>query len=124
MINISIKATNIELTPAMRSYAEEKIGMLQKLIDERDGDVRADVELERLTAQQSGEIFRAEVNLHTSHMSLRAESTKDDMYAAIDLVKDDVMREIRRAKNKNETMARRGGRMFKEIVQKMGWGNE
>lgn len=122
MINISVKATNIELTPAMRSYAEEKIGMLEKLIDERDGDVRADVELERITAHQSGEIFRAEVNFHTSHMSLRAESTQEDMYAAIDLVKDDVMRELRRTKNKNETMVRRGGRMFKQLVQKMGWG--
>ncbi len=125
MLNISFKATQFEITPAIRAYAEEKVRMIERLLDDRDADARAEVELEQTTRHhQSGDIFRAEINLHTAQLNLRTEAEEGDLYAAIDVAKDELVEEIRRSKDKKSSMMRRGGRMFKGMMQKMGWGNE
>ena len=125
MLNISFKATQLELTPEIRAYAEEKVRMIERLLDDRDADARADVELGQTTQHhQSGDIFRAEINLHTAQLSLRAEAQQADIFAAIDVAKDELIEEIRRSKDKKSSMMRRGGRMFKDVMQKMGWGSE
>ncbi len=99
--------------------------MVERLLDEHDTDPRAEVELEQTTRHhQSGDIFRAEINLRTAQLNLRTEAEEGDLYAAIDIAKDELMDELRRAKDKKSSMMRRGGRMFKDIMQKMGWGNE
>lgn len=125
MLNISFKATKLEITPAIRAYAEEKARMIERLLDDRDADARAEIELEQTTRHhQSGPIFRAEINLRTAQLTLRVEAQKEDLYAAIDVAKDELVEELRRAKDKKTSTVRRGGRMFKDIIQKMGWGNE
>lgn len=125
MLNISFKATQFEITPAIRAYAEEKVRMIERLLDDRDADARVEVELEQTTRHhQSGDIFRAEITLRTARLSLRTEAKEGDLYAAIDVAKDELVDEIRRAKDKKSSMMRRGGRMFKDVMQKMGWGSE
>jgi len=125
MLNITFKATQFEITPAIRAYAEEKVRMIERLLDDKDADARVEVELEQTTRHhQSGDIFRAEINLRTAQLSLRTEAEEGDLYAAIDVAKDELVEELRRLKEKKSSMMRRGGRMFKDIVQKMGWGSE
>ncbi|MEN9405509.1 MAG: hypothetical protein RLY47_468 [Candidatus Parcubacteria bacterium] len=125
MLNITFKATQFEITPAIRAYAEEKVRMIERLLDDRDADAHAEVELEQTTRHhQSGDIFRAEINLHTAQLSLRTEAEEGDLYAAIDVAKDELVEELRRLKEKKSSMVRRGGRMFKDVMRKMGWGNE
>lgn len=125
MLNISFKSTQFEVTPAIRAYAEEKVRMIERLLDDRDADARAEVELEQTTRHhQSGDIFRAEITLRTARLSLRTEAKEGDLYAAIDVAKDELVDEIRRSKDKRSSMMRRGGRMFKDVMRKMGWGNE
>ncbi|MEK7579571.1 MAG: ribosome-associated translation inhibitor RaiA [Patescibacteria group bacterium] len=121
MLTITLKATNMELTPAIRSYAEEKTGMLQKMLTGED-ECHAYVEVGQVTKHhQSGPIFRAEIALTTPQGSLRAEAEKEDLYAAIDIVKDELMEELRKRKSKRTTLIKKGGRMFKDIIQKMAW---
>lgn len=122
MINISIKGTQLELTPAIKAHTEEKVAMVERYLDARDTDPRVDVELEHAPRHQSGPVFRAEMNLHTAHTQLRTESTQEDLYAAIDVAKDDLVAQLREIKAKETSQVRRGGRMFKAIMQKMGWG--
>lgn len=125
MLNISFKATKFEITPAIRAYAEEKVRMIDRLLDDRDADARAEIELEQTTRHhQSGPIFRAEITLHTAQLTLRAEAQKEDLYAAIDVAKDELIQELRRSKDKKTSMVRRGGRMFKDVMHKMGWGSD
>jgi ribosomal subunit interface protein len=48
-----------------------------------------DLELEKsVGSQNKGEIFRAEINLEIPGELLRVEKTEDDLYKAIDKVKD------------------------------------
>jgi len=103
-MKINLKATNLELTPAIRSYVEEKINKLTKYL----GEVRAvscDVEV-GLTGHHhlKGEIFRAEVNLELPKEMLRVVKTEKDLYKAIDKVKDHLAPMIVKYKEKKRSV--------------------
>lgn len=124
-MNINIKATTIELTPAIKAYVEEKVAMLGKLIDPADTSAHADVEVGQTTKHhQSGDVFRAEINLHVAGANLRAESERDDLYAAIDEAKDELMRQLRKEKTKRTDLVRRGGLALKQMLHRFTRSSE
>ena len=98
-MNITIKATNLELTPELRAYIEEKF---QHLTHYFDNILEAHIEIEKTTRHhQKGEIFRAEANLRVPVKGvLRVEKTEKDIYKAIDKVKDHFKEELIRYKEK------------------------
>jgi putative sigma-54 modulation protein len=87
-MKVKIKATNLELTEAIKNYIEVKMQMLDKYF----GDIKpliCEVEVELITNHHlKGEIFRAEINLELPGKLLRVEKTEKDLYKAIDKVKD------------------------------------
>ncbi len=116
-MKIIIKATNIKLSPSINQYIEEKIGGLDKFLKSFNSElIEANVEVAKTRqGQRQGEIFRAEVNLSIDGHLIRAEETEDSLIAAIDLVKDDMSREIRKYKNKKMTKFIRGARSWKKF---------
>jgi len=90
-MKITIKSTNFELTPKLRSYIQEKMDMLDKYYQ---GLIIARVEVEHTTTHhKQGKLNRAEVNLDTTHHGVvRVEKTAEDMEKAIDKVKDHLKR--------------------------------
>ena len=116
-MHITIKATGMDLTDAIREYVEKKIGSLEKFIDPEDSSAHAAVEVEATQHQKKGDVFRAEVNLHIAGADFRAESTMDDEYAAIDQMKEELSRDLRRHKRKNVHQVRKGGRELKRQAQ-------
>ena len=86
-MNIKIKSTKLELTDAIRGYVEEKINMLEKYLGNIPV-INCDFEVERMTGHHKGEVFRAEVNLEVPGEVLRVEKSEEDLYKAIDKVKD------------------------------------
>ena len=116
-MKIIVKTTNIDLSPSISQYIEEKIGGLDKFLEKFDPElVRADVEVGKTTRdQRRGDIFRAEVNLSIGGHFIRVEQTEESLMAAIDLVKDELSREIRQYKNKMETKTIRGARSWKKF---------
>ncbi len=116
-MKIIIKTTNIELSPSINQYIEEKIGGLERFLKGFDPNlVEARVEVGRITrGQRHGEIYRAEVNLSFDGNFIRAEETEESLQAAIDLVKDYLQREIRQQKNKKMTKFMRGARSWKKF---------
>lgn len=98
-MNIVIKATNLELTPELRAYIEEKFSHLTRYFD---NVLEARVEIEKTTHHHhKGEIFRAEANLRVPVKGLlRVDKTEKDIYKAIDKVKDHFKEELIRYKEK------------------------
>lgn len=115
-MNISIKASNIELTPALKDYTEKRFGALSKYVG---ADIVVAAEIGKTTDHhRSGDIFRAEANVTTPlGKQYRAVSEKADLYEAIDDVRDDIVRSITSAKGKHEALWKRGARKIKEIVR-------
>ena len=113
-MQIKIKATNIELTPEIKDYIQEKMDMLDKYL----GSIQVmncDVEVGMAVGnQQSGKIYRAEANLNVQGDLLRVEKTEKDLFKAIDKVKDHLTRSIRRYKEKRIDRKRKAEQNFKE----------
>lgn len=117
MLNPNLKTKNIDADQELKDYLAKRIKKFEKLISEDASPVLADIELERMTGQQSGEIFRAEVNLKVSENYLRAEETKEDIRDAIDAMQEEMVRELRDAKEKRQTQTRDGAREAKEKLR-------
>ena len=77
-----------------------------------------DVEVGRTTQHhKSGDIFRAEINLKLKGDSLRAVREAEDLYAAIDQVKDEIVDLLTTHADKRRTLLRRGAAKIKNILK-------
>lgn len=115
-MNISIKSTNIELTPALKDYTEKRISAIKKYTGEA---TIANVEIGKTTGHhKQGDIFKAEVNVTTSlGKQFRAVSEKSDLYEAIDDVRNEIVRAVTSAKGKSEALWKKGARKFKNMLR-------
>lgn len=117
-LNKNLKTKNIEVDDETRDYLAKRIKKFEKFIDENASPAIADIELEKRAGQQSGRIFRAEVNLKIGDNYLRAEEEAENIREAIDKMKDEMVRELRDAKEKRRAQARDGAREAKEQLRK------
>lgn len=115
-MNISIKASNIELTPALKDYAEKRMSSITKFTE---GDADILVDIGKTTAHhKGGEIFQASVNVTTPlGKQYHAVTQKADLYEAIDDIRSEVVREITSAKGKRDTLFVRGARSIKKMLR-------
>jgi len=116
-MNINIKATGIELTPSIREYAEKKVASLDKYIN-KDADTNVQIEVGKTTKHhKGGDVFRAEIKVMGAGLDLYAFTEKEDLYAAIDLAKDEVIRELQHSRGKNLKMFRRQQQAIKDALR-------
>ena len=102
-MQLSVKGRNLEVTDALRSYAEEKLSRLTKYLE---NIVTANVVL---SVEKHRQI--AEVTLRVRDLTIRAEESTDDLYSSIDLVLEKLERQILRYKERimtHETRTARG----------------
>ncbi len=86
-MQISIHASGLQLTPAMKATATEKFARLRRMIMRFDhSDLLMTVELSRTTHHQhKGKIFRAEMHLPLTHkQEVFAAVEADDIFDAMD----------------------------------------
>ena len=89
---ISVKGKNVEVTDALRRYAERKIDRLAKYLSGlKEAQVTASVERGR---------HCVEVWLEGDHIRLRGEERGDDMYASIDQVVEKLEQRVKRFKGR------------------------
>lgn len=118
-MKIVVKTTNTELTPAIEEYLNQKINGLDKFLDGMDRNViEARVEIGKITQHhQTGNVFRAEVNLKLPGRILRAEAEEMDFRTAIDRVKEELEGEIKKYRGKKEAQYKRGARVAKKLLR-------
>jgi len=98
----NIKANNFELTPAIRSYAEKKLNMLDKYLGSVV-PISCDMEVEKTTRHHwKGDVFRAEINLQLPGELLRIEKIEPNLYKAIEKTKDHLAQMIVKYKEKRQ----------------------
>lgn len=117
-MRLTIKATNITLTPDIREYLDKRLGTLSKIIDLDDPAVMVTVELGRTTRHhQTGAVFRAELNLYRGRESFRATAEEESIMAAIDEMRDEIAHELSARKGKRLSFIRRGGLLTKTLLK-------
>ena len=89
----NIRGDKMIVTDAIKDYAEEKLGKLEKYF--KDDEITANV-----LTRVRGNSQIVEVTIPTSKFVLRSEEENEDLYAAIDLVSDKLERQIRKNKTR------------------------
>jgi putative sigma-54 modulation protein len=91
-MQLSVKGRNLEVTDALRQYAEEKLGRLTKYLEQ----------IVSVSVVLSVEKHRhlAEVTLRVRELTIRAEESTADLYSSIDLVAEKLERQILRYKER------------------------
>ncbi len=116
-MHINIKTTTISLTPAISDYVEKHLGSIEKFL-ENDPSVKFDLELGKTTNHHKrGDIFRAEIHIVAKDQNIYTSVEKEDLYVAIDLVRDEVLRKLKSIKDKKQSLVRKGGARVKNIIK-------
>ncbi|CAM4256512.1 ribosome hibernation-promoting factor, HPF/YfiA family [Lacicoccus alkaliphilus] len=95
MIRCEIRGENIEVTDAIRSHIEEKVGKLERYFNDVP-NTHAHVNIKTYNNSQG----KVEITIPMKGLTLRAEERHDDLYAAVDLIVDKLERQIRKHKTK------------------------
>ena len=114
---IQFKATNTELIGELQDIIEQKLHSLDKYIGD-ETDLKCQVEFEKITAQTSGKIYRVEVNFFMAGKMYRAESTTTTFEEAIDEVRNELDKELRRTRKRKITLFKKGGRAIKRMMRR------
>lgn len=116
-MNINIKTTAITLTPAISDYTSKRLEKIDLLL-QNDPSVQCDIELAKTTGHHNkGDIFKAEIHIVGANKNIYVSAEKDDLYTAIDIVRDEVVNKLSSEKGKRVSMLRRGGAKMKGIVK-------
>lgn len=95
---------NLDLTPSLSIYIDQKLAPLAKFIKKFDetGEAELWLELSRTTRHhgKGGEVFLAVVDLRLPGKILRAEEYAEDVRKAIDRAKDTLRLEIEKYKTR------------------------
>lgn len=128
-MEVNIRAKNIELTPHLKEYAEKKLlsacrfisPLLKKEIGDKEqvgrevGRVVLEVEIEKVTGEGKGRIFRTEVQMILPGRVIKAEDVAETVKASIDEVKNELQRQVKEYKERIETSRKKGGQMAKKM---------
>jgi ribosome-associated translation inhibitor RaiA len=118
-INFHIKTTNIELTPEVSSQVHEKLSVIEKYISvEDDKQVLAEVEIGLVSKKhKKGDVYRGEINVSSDGNLYRAVTKKSSVAEVIDDLKDQIGKVIKRKSNKRDSLFKKGGRLFKQMLR-------
>ena len=101
------------LTPKQK----EVLTFIEKFIKEGE-KVIAYVEVGKTTNHhKQGDVFRAEFNIEISGKKFYAVSEEADLYAAIDGVKEEIVRQITTTKDRKQTLFKRGAMSVKKMLK-------
>ena len=97
-MEIIIRGDKMKITEAMSNYINEKLGKLEKYLENSD-TVRTNVIVKVKNHEQT-----VEITIPLKSFILRSEETKEDFYAAVDKTIDKLERQVR--KNKTRLMSK------------------
>ena len=117
-MRINEKGTNLEITSRIREYFYKKLEHIEKFVNSDDDSAMLDVELGKTTNHhKNGEIFRTEINLQLKGKNFRAVAEEEDLFASIDIAKDDMVRQLQISKDKKIGLVRKGGARVKNLIK-------
>jgi len=120
-MNINFQAKNIEITPAIHDYVVKRVTNLDKMlsqIESESEEVQVLFSLSKTTHHhKGGEVFHADCSINIKGKKFYSSVNKQDLYEAIDVVKENLFREISKNKDKKISLFHKGARKIKDIVK-------
>lgn len=120
-MQINLQGKNMELTEAIKDYVSKRVTNLEKLltrIEDAGGKVMANFEVGKSTNHhKSGEVFHADCLIKIDGKEFYGSADKEDLYAAVDDVKDSLYYEINKNKDRTQTLFKRGATSIKKMMK-------
>jgi len=120
-MQINLQGKNIELTEAIKDYVLKRVTNLEKLlsnIETEKGEAMVNFEVVKTTNHhKAGEIFHASCMISIDGKKFYSSSDHEDLYSAIDEVKETLFNEIRKNKDRRQTLFKRGASSIKKMLK-------
>ena len=120
-MKINLQGKNLTLTPAINDYVVKRITNLEKLlskIEEGRGEIIVNFEVNKSTNHhKAGDVFHADCLIRIDGKEFYSSADKEDLYEAVDAVKDSLYLEISKHKNRTQTLFTRGARSIKKMLK-------
>jgi putative sigma-54 modulation protein len=120
-MRVNLLGKNIELSPEIEKYVSKKVTNLSKLlskIEKAGGQVTVQFEVSKSTQHHKrGIVFHADCLVNVGRKKFYSGVDAEDLYAAIDAVKENLFREISKYKDRRQTLSVRGARSVKKMMK-------
>ena len=118
-MNINFNYNSHVEAQALTEPTEQKLMTLNKFIG-ADQSVICDAEFDKIAANNKGQVFRFAVTLEVDGAMYRAEAVEESFEAAVDEVRDELDKKLRRNKSKKDTLGKKAGRALKRLISRGG----
>src|SRR6266576_3432093 len=105
-MQLQVKGRNLEVTTAIRDYAEQKLSKLERQLE--DPRVELELAVERNPSIAANHV--AEATIWTNGPVLRAREASTDMRASIDQLVEKLERQVKRYRTQGRSRRRRAAR--------------
>jgi putative sigma-54 modulation protein len=120
-MQINLQGKNIELTETIKDYVLKRVTNLEKLlsnIEKEKGEALVNFEVVKTTNHhKTGVIFHADCKISIDGKEFFGKSDHEDLYSAIDEVKDTLFNEIQKNKDRRQTLFKRGAASVKKMFK-------
>jgi putative sigma-54 modulation protein len=120
-MQINLQSKNIELTEAIKDYVLKRVTNLEKLlsnIETKKGEAKVKFEVTKTTNHhKAGEIFHADCIISVAGKKYYGSSDNEDLYSAIDEVKNTLFNDIQKNKDRRQTLYKRGALSVKKMLK-------
>lgn len=120
-MKINLQGKNFELTETIKDYVLKRITDLEKLlstIETGGGEVLVNFEVGKSSKHhKSGIVFHSDCLINIDGKKFYASSDKEDIYQAIDEIREELFREIRKNKERKRTLFKRGATSVKKMLK-------
>lgn len=111
----------MELTEAIRDHVLKKVTNLEKLLNgikTEKGEVMVRFEVSKTTNHhKNGDIFQANCEINIDGKDFYSSAEDEDLYSAIDEVKENLFHEIGKNKDRKQTLFKRGAASVKKMLK-------
>lgn len=113
-MNVKYLFEGVDVSARTRIYIEKRLEAIERILsgDAVKEATIAEVEIDK---DKRGE-FRVEIMLKTPGNTFRSEDVSDAIENAMDLVQEDLKRQIREGKERSDTLKKRGARSIKKKI--------
>lgn len=111
----------MDLTEAIKDHVLKRVTNLEKLlsnIEKGGGEIRVNFEVGQSTKHhKSGVIFHSDCLIKIDGQEFYAASDKEDLYQAIDEIKEELFRDVKKNKDRRQTLFKRGASSVKKMLK-------
>lgn len=120
-MKINLQGKNFELTEAIKDYVLKRVTNLEKLLSAMDSggsEAIVNFEVGKSTKHHKGaDVFHSDCLIKVDGKEFYSSSDKEDIYQAIDEIRESLYEEIRRNKDRKQTLFFRGARSVKKMLK-------